>query len=47
VCRATGESRDIIRRLGFQEIPMPRVIFIRRNFTPRPQRRQHSVNGRN
>ena len=26
VCRATGESRDRIRRVGFQEIRVPRIV---------------------
>ncbi len=28
VCRATGESRDRVRRVGFQEIRVPSVVVL-------------------
>ena len=30
VCRATGESREVIHRLGFQLVPPPKLILPRR-----------------
>lgn len=45
VCRATGESRDIVRRLGFQEMPMPKIVIARqfRPTTPAPRQRLVTV----
>ena len=40
VCRATGESRDVIRRVGFQLISIPRVFIPRPS--PSPLRSRHS-----
>jgi hypothetical protein len=30
VCRATGESREVVRRVGFQLLPMPRIVLLPR-----------------
>jgi hypothetical protein len=35
VCRATGESRDRVRRMGFQVLPTPRIVFLPRYATPK------------
>jgi hypothetical protein len=43
VCRATGESRDIVRRLGFQEIRMPKFVFLPRHQTTNRVRPQQLV----
>ena len=31
VCRATGESRDVVRRVGFQLVLTPRIVLTPRN----------------
>jgi hypothetical protein len=44
VCRATGESRDVVRRVGFQFVPMPKVVYLPRN-TPVKRMRLNTFAG--
>ena len=41
VCRATGESRDVVRRVGFQLVLTPRIFLTPRNPSTRhPQQKK-------
>jgi hypothetical protein len=41
VCRATGESKDVIRRVGFQLVRMPRIVLLPRAAPGQQARQNH------
>lgn len=43
VCRATGETREVIRHLGFQLVPPPKVHLPRRHYHRQHLRKKRLV----
>ncbi len=43
ICRATGETRSVIRRVGFQFMPAPRIVLPPRHLPRSAAQRQKSI----